>query len=332
MNRRVALTLALIAGLATVSSEAGIWQNAFQGLDLLATPSGSPVFPSADGTRINGARSGRVRIVPNGVLGDGYRLEFDRTFGADSHGRPETLRFGGLGELTLSGSTQFTAGYEDFASKFKTGFADLSISNLTYALKTTNGAEDVKLTGTLNVAGNLRINQLGFYDVTLQVSNSNSTATVNGIATDQTESTNFDVGPIVIQGNIFADAAVSLLAALGVDTSQYSTLFPKSPADQITAAIQDNLQSASAAANGTAVAGATDENPLAPLLLQTVLGGNQDAAAALTQGLVDGSLHGDSSGRTTPTAPLPEPGTLVLLILGTAPFWRRVLRGPRAAR
>jgi hypothetical protein len=312
-----------------VTAEAGVWQDAFRGLDLLATPTGSPVFSTGDGTRVNGARSGRVRIVPNGVFGGGYRLEYDRSFGLDSRGRPETLRFGGLGELTLSGNTQFTAGYENLAKKFKTGFADLNINNLNYELKTTTGAEDVQLTGTLNVASNLQINQLGFYNLTLIASNANSTATINGIATNRSQFTNFDVGPIAIQGNVFADAAVSLLAALGVDTSQYSNLFPESPADQIAAALEDNLQGARAAANGTAVAGATDQNSLAPLLLQTVLGGDQDAAAALTQGLIDGSLLGDSAVRTTPAAALPEPGTLVLLILGGVPFGRQVVRRPR---
>ncbi len=313
------------AALGASGANADFLQDAFRGLDLLATPSGSPLSTTSDGTRVNGARSGRVRVVPNGPFSNGYRLEFDRGFGSDSRGRPEVFRLPGLGELTLSGNVQLTAGYDDLGKWWKAGTANLGISNLSYSMRTNNNGQDVELTGTLNAGANLEINQYGFYNVVVQASNANSELKVDGVVLRDEQPTNFDVGPIVIEGNLYVDAARALLTALGVDTSQFDDIFPKSPADQIDDAIATGLQSVRADANATAVAGTTD---LAPLLLQTVLNGDAAAAAALTEGLVNGTLYGEAdSGQTEPAIPAPEPGVVVLLALGGGMVLRYRRRG-----
>ncbi len=311
---RIVVAAVALAALGTVGARADFLQDAFRGLDLLATPSGGPLLNTGDGTRVNGARSGRVRVVPNGPFSNGYRLEFDRGFGPDSRGRPEVFRLPGLGELSLAGNVQITAGYDDLGRWWKAGTANLGVSNLTYVLRTNNNGQDVELTGTLNANTNLEINQYGFYSLVVDAANTNSELKVDGVLIRDEQPTNFDVGPIVIEGNLFADAALGLLTALGVDTSQFEGIFPKSPADQIDAAIATGLQGVRAGANATAVAGATD---LAPLLLQTVLSGDAEAAAELTQGLANGTLRGEAdSGQTGPALPVPEPGVLVLLALG----------------
>ena len=50
------------------SAQAGLYQDIYRGLDTLATPLGSVLATTADGTRVNGARSGRLRIAPSATI------------------------------------------------------------------------------------------------------------------------------------------------------------------------------------------------------------------------------------------------------------------------
>ena len=309
--RRTTLALATLAAMGWgLAAQADLFSNIYRGLDIAATPSGSPVFSTGDGTRVNGARSGRLRIVPNGVVGKGYRLEFDRTFGQDSRGRAEVFRFGCGAELTLQGATQATAGYTHCGDKLYCGTLDATVNNLQYYLRTKNGVQDVELSGTLNVANNVEINTLGFYNTILDVSNTNSQLVVDGIVVRDEDDTNFDIGPIVIEGNIFVDALSGLLSGLGADTSGLDSLFPKSPMDQINDAIDDQLQSLDV------VAGTTAENSMPSLLLQTIFGGNDDAVTELVDGMLDGTVTGGQAAMAAERRYVPEPGTLLLITLG----------------
>lgn len=326
--RAFGLVLAAALVVLTIPAvHAGPWETIYRGLEIGATPSGFPLISAGDGTRFNGARSGRVRIVPNGVVGQGYRLEFDRTFGADSRGRPETFRFGSIGDMTLQGAMQMTAGYNTLpggSRRLQDGFIDLSIANLNYNLRTKIGAQDAELNGVLSVNNQLELNSLGFYTLTLNVRNANSQLTMDGVVIRSDESTNFDVGPIVIEGNLFVDGAIALLGGLGIDTSELERHFPRSPADQIAAAIDQQLQ-----ASQGRVAGATAERDIATLLLRSILDQDEAAAGQLVSGLADDSLsnHYATGGMTM----VPEPGTLLLLAAGGTLFWS-MRRKQRAGR
>ncbi|MBK9118543.1 MAG: PEP-CTERM sorting domain-containing protein [Phycisphaerales bacterium] len=315
------LTIAVIAAfLAVQTAQAGPWDTIYRGLELVATPSGSPLLSSGDGTRFNGARSGRVRIVPNGVVGQGYRLELDRTFGNDSRGRPETFRFGSIGDLTLQGAVQLTAGYNTLPGQgsgrgLMDGFVDFGVTNLAYNLRTKVGVQDAQLTGQLNVNNQLEINSLGFYTLIINANNTNSQLSLDGVVIRSDEQTNFTVGPIVVEGNLFVDGAIAFLGGLGVDTSELQRLFPRSAADQIAAAIDRELQ-----ATQGRVAGTTAHRDIAPLLLRSILEQDEAAASALIAGLSAGELTNHYMGSNT-IAAVPEPGTLVLLAIGGAFVW-----------
>ncbi len=318
--RKTLLVAIVVVGFGIpVAAEAGLWQNLFQGLDYVATPTGFPLTTTGDGTRVNGARSGRVRIVPNGVLGtgQGYRLEFDRTFGSDTRGRPETFRFGGAGELTLNGGIQMTAGYMRPAKRLYFGEFDLSATNLSYDLKTNVGAQDVELFGTLNAFGSLNANVFGFYELSLNVRNQNSTLVADGLLADAERNTNFDVGPISIKGNIFVDMIAGALGAIGADATDLETLFPRSPIDALVNAFQNNLQNMQAAQSK----GVNKE--LAPLLLATVIGRDEAAGQKLIERLLDESITLSSTSTEAEAAQqatlsIPEAGTLSLLAVGGA--------------
>lgn len=316
MKRHILPLAVVLVGLMTLPADAGLYRDAYRALDLYATPLGFPLFTTADGTRVNGARSGRLRIVPNGI-GDGYRLELDRTFGPDSEGRPETLRFGGLGQMTLSGRTQWTAGYS--GNKFRTFESDLFANNLNYEIGTTIGIQDATLSGTFNLNSILEVNSFGFYTLNLNAANTNSTLVLDGVLVRDQDDLNFNVGPITIQGNVFYDGAIALLNSLGVDTSALEELFPASPIDRINDAISNQEQQLGVVLGDTAVA-----EDVPGLMVDALMRGDGDAAQVLVEQLLEAPVPTEI--RTQPTVLIPEPGTLLLVSLGAVAFWRRRLR------
>lgn len=316
MSSRCLVVLAIVLAFGGAVAHADLLQNVWRGLDLLATPSGSPLSTLADGTRINGARSGRLRIVPNGI-GAGYQLEFDRTFGVDSRGRPETIRLGGLAELTLDGTTQLTLGYNGKGT-FRSVHGDFVANNLTYSLRTTNGAQDMQLVGTLNVSNAFEVNPLGFYTVNVNIRNTDAQLFVDGVVARDQQTTNFDIGPIAVRGNVYYDATLAVLTGLGVDTTELEQVFPRAPTDQIDQAIRDALQQAGL------VAGTSAEADMSSLLAKAV---TDQVTGRVLDGLVATSGATDEAGRTTPASPVPEPGTLVLFASGGLVLWHRRRRG-----
>jgi hypothetical protein len=313
MKRHCWTSFVVVLGLTVVVADAGPWQEVWRDLDILATPLGSPIFTTSDGTRVNGARSGRLRIVPSGI-GGGYQLEFDRTFGVDSRGRPEELRINGLADITLDGATQLTLGYNGKGA-FQLYHGDFTANNLSYSVRTTNGAQDLQLVGTLNVSNSFEVNPLGFYTVNVNVRNTNSQLFADGVLVQDQQKTNFDIGPIVIRGNVYYDATLGVLSAAGVDTTDLEKVFPRSPAPQIDQAISDALQDAGLAA-GTA------EAKLAPLVAQAV---TDETTNEIVAGLFSGNALTGECSNCAKTMLAPEPGMLALFGAGAlvVRYWRR---------
>jgi hypothetical protein len=319
MGRNRSTLLLLFVGFVCTSAQAGIYEQLFRGLQVAATPSGFPLFSNGIGGRVNGARSGRVRIVPSGV-GPGYQLELDRSFGVDSTGRPEIFYLGGMGQLQLNGGLQWTAGYN--GEKFRTYRSDFALANLSYDLSTNFGVQDAELTGVLNANSFMRVNPLGFYTIELDVANTNSALELDGVVVRDNEELNFDIGPISVEGNLFVDGLAALLTGLGVDTSGIEGFDPESPIDRITDEIEQALQAAASPNLGD------DTAELAPLLLTSVLGQDQDAARRLVDGLVNDEVQNSApqpevSEEGAAQVQTPEPASALLLVAGAALLLRR---------
>ena len=218
--------------LCVLPASAGIFDDIYQGLGVYSTPIGS-----GSGGFSNGARFGRLRVVPN-QLGQGYRLELDRTFGGDTRGRAETYDLGAF-ELELSGATQATFGYTSRGMLIGNG--EILANNLNYTLRSKTGAQDFELTGTMSVNGNMEVNQFGFYTLDLQMNNTGSLLDAQGLVVDGDRDTDWSVGPISIQGNVYFDAVVGIMTALGLDTTVFEGVFPSSPIDRINQTIADSL-------------------------------------------------------------------------------------------
>lgn len=325
------LRTGLLVGLLVLAAPAAygqFFQDLFRGFQIASTPSSGPLFTGPGGSRTDGQRLGRTRIVPN-ILGRGYRFEFDRRFGSDQLGRPEIFNFGNL-EVELSGSTSTTA---EFTRRgIPTGKLDFTVTGMNYSIRGLTGLEDVTLSGTLNVNNQLRVNPLGFYTYTLNVNNTGSTLEANGLAVDGLKDTNFDIGPISVKGNIFFDATVALLASFGVDTSQVVGAFPMSPVDRIVEEIQTSLAKQATdlrqqvfqpdGAPATAVSGGS-------MTVGELIDAGRGRALLGEDFSIELELVGATDGPTRPNTPtgVPEPATLALLAAaGLLVVRRRVSR------
>lgn len=317
MLRKTFAALVLSVAFLTAPADAGLYEDIYRGLHLAATPFGSPVFPTADGGLANGQRYGRVRIVPNNA-GDGHRLEFDRSFGPDTRGRPEVLDLGPV-EFEFDGDIQSTLEYT--RRGFLVGDGRTTISNLNYAMRGQTGALDAELTGTLDLFSDLQVNRFGFYNIQFNMSNSNSQLTLDGFLAEGQDDLNFDIGPISGEGNIFVDLFIAGLSAIGIDTSGLSELVPESGISQIASALETqtdrigDLISAAAEQRASAKDGSV-QSLLAPgASAMEPLG---DSSARVAPSLVSS----DAAGRHA----VPEPSTLLLIaggIVAYAGFRRR---------
>lgn len=293
---RFALLGALTLALGASAASAGLFEDLYRGLQLAATPSGYNLTTVGDGRFANGSRLGGTRIIPN-EFGNGYRIDYVRNYGADSWGRPETLDLGPYA-LTLSGSTSGSIGYTKRG--WYTVQGDLTYQNLAYSSQFKTGAIDVRADGLVNMNSAFEVNQFGFYKTQFQLTQDNAQIvweTPEGI---ETENIDFDLGPVTLRGNVFLDMIIGILGAAGVDVSGIA---PQSPMDQINAAIEDAIRQQSTVAG--------------EYLL------SDDSGDVLLASVTFDSGDEDGDDQANRPAVVPEPATVLLLLLGAAAIRRR---------
>lgn len=316
MGRRVLVVLGAWTLVATPLAQADFYDEIYRGLQVLATPSGGPLISTGDGGQVNGARSGRLRILPDAV-GRGYSLEFDRSFGVDTRGRPEVLDLGAF-EMQLSGQTQATIGYTNRG--FLIGNANTVVQNLQYAIRGKTGAQDAELTGVLNGTTSMEINQFGFYTMDVNLNNTNSQLVLDGVLVRDEQDADFDIGPIAIEGNIFFDGLVALLASFGVDTNPLEALSPKSPIDRITDLLTEELKNQAAASGvrlGTSAASLSSD-PATQVAGLQLIGPERNPNEVRPSERRAADAQSDAAAQL-----VPEPASLALLLIGAAGLLRR---------
>ncbi len=233
----------------------------------------------------------------------------------------ETLDFGAT-ELTIAGTPVFT---------LTTGGRGLDVLDVslntnnnpfTYSLVTDTGNQITTINGSFLLDATASLNGFGYYDLQLDVS-SRQTVINDGRFNDDTFENDFDIGPIDIRGNIFADvlAVVTdpIFQAMGIENifAQFSG------AGQFASSLDAQVQAAQMKArNGRALT----EQEIAELGSATAL------AAAMGIDIPDMSFLADVEVEPVNTGDevagqrgqvIPEPATLVLLGLSAAVLLRR---------
>ena len=297
MKRTAICSLVVLALVGVPSAVGGLFEDIYRGLGYVTTPSGYPIYSDSYGRRVNGNRSGRLRIVPD-EIGQGYTLELDRTFGVDATGRAEVLDLGAF-EMELSGAMTATLGYTNRGMLIGNGTA--AASSLAYSVRSKTGAQDVELKGTLDMSSDLEINQLGFYTLTMDVANTDSELISNGVILDSSPTTNFNIGPIAVQGNIYIDALKAMMSGLGMDTTPLDPFTSGSPIDVILDSFQQDLET-----NLVAGVQIYDDGQYPPV--------PEDLLVSSSALLAD-TARTSGDGANTPNV-MPEPGTLMLASLG----------------
>lgn len=293
MSTRRFLTAVVGAAAIALPAQAGVFSDAFQGLRYITQPSGGPLFQGPNGSLVNGQRLGLTRIQPN-AFGDGWRLEMNRNFGNDSLGRPEIMDFGNF-EVELQGGMSMDAGFT--RRGIPTANLSFNVANLNYSIRGKSGAQDIELSGVLNGAQSVEINPLGFYETQINFSNFNASIAGNGLLIEGEDSTNFDIGPITVRGNLYVDLLALALANFGIDTTPLTQLFPQSPIDRIIGDLVGDVEKMSTA---------------------RMLGIN-DSAFYVGGAGVDGLGSSGSGGFSS----IPEPASLLLLAGGSLFLFRR---------
>ncbi len=150
-----------------------------------------------------------------GQLGVTYRgqrnpLSGGNDFQAITNFQGNPLGFG-LGDLTLQGPISFevsngTRGVPTIDFSLTTALnSNNQAIPLNYALTVDVGSQAETITGSLLIDADLSVNQLGFYDFNMFYS-SRQTVQDQGRFSNDSQDFDFDLGPVDVQGNLFADA------------------------------------------------------------------------------------------------------------------------------
>jgi hypothetical protein len=293
-SSRTRLVALLAAGLfaAAAPARADIWDNVLFGL-------------TEAGFQFNGARN---------FLSGGADLVVSRNFTG------QTLDFGAT-QLTITGTPVF---------RFSTGgrglqTLDISLDTnntpLTYTLITDSGSQTTTINGSFLLDAATTINSFGWYDLTLDAS-SRQDITQDGRFNNDTTQNDFDIGPIHVRGNLFADLAASitdpLFKALGVDNIFASFSGAAQFQDQATT-LAKALESKSTAGEMLTA----DE--VAQLISMTTAA---DAFGFDTPdlGFLDGAAieqDPDAESSDLVSNPVPEPSSLALIVLAGVAVLRR---------
>ncbi len=175
------------------------------GLSLLVAPSmaRADLFKSV----VIGLSEAGFNFVGNeNLLSGGADLVVSRNFNG------ETLDFGAT-ELTLTGAPVFslTTGGRGLE------VLDISLNTnnnpLNYTLTTDTGNQLTTVTGSFFLDATASVNSFGFYDLQLDVS-SRQTTVQDGSFDNSTREDDFDIGPVNLRGNIYADLLATLTAPI----------------------------------------------------------------------------------------------------------------------
>lgn len=143
--------------------------------------------------------------VNKNYLGKGW--DFD----ASAFYSGQTFRFG-LADLTLGDTSPsrvaISAGYT-LRGLPQARFSMETASPLSYTMKANYGVQDLTATGSILLDVDTTINALGFYDLTFHISNRGQFQT-EGFAGADEGTLDFDAGPIIVSGNIYADVLAAL--------------------------------------------------------------------------------------------------------------------------
>ncbi|RIK68497.1 MAG: hypothetical protein DCC65_02565 [Planctomycetota bacterium] len=222
----------------------GWQQTLFRGLEFVGDrtfslfPDGGPLFE-------NNIYDHAIRY---NRTGRGYTYEQFRFFGTDTFDNPNTLDLGPI-KLQLGVDPTLVNTNQPVGIHDQIGYTTVLIPELFFQSETgqrgfdvfsgqtsfrpapirynvtvNTGVQDFEWTGNIIYSADGRINALGFYDFSMQITNVGQ-YTADGFVVHDEQVTDFDTGPVELSGHVLFDAFASLAQMLG---QTEAAAFPRS--------------------------------------------------------------------------------------------------------
>ena len=241
------------------------------------------------------------------ILSGGYDFLINRNF----IGNPLDA---GTTDLTLSGPISLSVStgarfVDTFDVSLRTAVnANTNAFPVSYVLNSDVGGQSTQVSGTLFIDANLSVNGFGFYDLDLTYS-SRQDVEDRGRYSNRNDEYGFDLGPITVSGNIFADVLAVVTTPVFEGTGRVNPFASFSGS----AKLNELMLGMDGAALRQLATGdmQTGRSLFAPLSTQVL---------AALNGRTDQLWGTNEKGRTPGYgAAIPEPTVLLLVLLG-APF------------
>lgn len=205
LSAAIALSVVATAG---STAHAQLGRKLLQGITYPLSPT---LGQSANGPQAD-QNIFRQRFLRN-YFGDGYGYEFTRTFGPDSYGDLNQFDFGTLLNASFQGAVHNRIEINRRVMPQIKIQMDTSGSPLLYNISSAPGGQTFTFSGSIVSNVTASIDALGFYNLQVSATNTGTSRLEGYVVTDQ-QSTDFDIGPINVTGNIYIDLAASLLQAI----------------------------------------------------------------------------------------------------------------------
>ncbi len=228
----------------------------------------------------------------------------------------------GTTDLVLTGpvAAQVTTANRGIRSLEFSFVAGTPTNPLLYNLQTDVGSTQVRLDGSTVFNVNGSINQFGWYDMQFQWSNRQTSSSDGRFANLEDELSDFDIGPINVSGNIFADLLASATDPL-FEASGYENIFATFSGRT---ARENALESTVARLEEKAAAGLTlsrrEVADLVRLAAESEVHGDDLPDMDF---LADAHIRGGNADQGRVRAAIPEPATLLLLAVPVVLLRRR---------
>lgn len=256
------------------------------------------------------------------VLGNGY------DFNTAAYYNSRIFRLG-LAELTLGDTAPTTVSLQTGYTTRGLPSAHFSLANvgqpLSYTFDANYGFQDFVAQGSMLFNIDTRVNALGFYDLTLQISN-RGTYTTDGFGLTENGSLDFDIGPIVISGNVYADAIAALTQPFFDATGTQNPFAKFSQEATKVAAFTETFDEVSARIRAGQPISSSDASKLVSNTILSALLGEEPSSnlfeSLLLPTMLQEVMPAEMTHATNRALPVPEPGMASLLALGLI-FCRR---------
>jgi hypothetical protein len=258
----------------------------------------------------------------------GYRTGFQKNylgkgwdFDATAYYSGQTYRFG-WADLTLGEGqnvpVQISAGYtlRGLPSARFSMTTGTNTTPLNYTMIANYGVQDLTAVGSALINIDTTINALGFYDMTFHISN-RGTFQTEGFAGQDQGTLDFDAGPIVVSGNIFADILAAITQPL-FNAAGTENPFAKFSHKSVRG-LNSDLDLANLSADGS-LTGDQVGQVVNNLLASAILGQDSIADPWANLNMTSNLLLTDGSQMETliGTQSVPEPATLGMLAIALA--------------